>query len=624
MRVKAVETYFLLFSVLTATLFAYTLISLPSVKAQQESSSKKRLFFYLHNDSSTPYINGYETFFIMNTSRRWSTAPATVRNLQTLFHYWYLYPTLASDYTVNGTVSLGMWINATGTSPSGTPTVTLYERYMNGTEEEVSSWNFGSTVLYNAPSYLNLTTPLITHTFKEGSSIRLYFRVVVGASTVAQLWFDTRAFDSRLVLESEDYMQVSSVKTYDVDGNETSVFSALWNETRRVVIIRANITDPLGGYDVYQVNISLIDPGLEVVMENHSMMKVAGTAFTYSNVYEANWTYSPSVVLGNYTIVVTAVDNSGFSYFSGASGVFGSYGNYVERAYGSFFIGTPFLVQIKTVDAHGRTLGDAYVGALSQDVNVDHGYTNSSGWWTATLYSGSYNITVHWQEVLVARTPIAVIEPANFTVQCEVYDPSFRVIDDVGDPLSKATVNILFPNGTVNILPMYTGENGFLNFTRMPAGNYTFTVMWKGVVVQKTSLQVFSDGPHTIECQVFQLTVEVEGADGSSIHGAYVWVYNEAGVPYDFGLTSAAGEAVFKLPVGTYRLEAFYSTAYLLTHVAANATKPSMLVDSSTSETLTLEGFPPPLWSTLLFWLVLAVAIVAVLVVAYLIYRWKR
>lgn len=618
---KPAISRFILVSLITAALLLHTANFFPPVKADSENRSTKRLFLYLHNNISTPYINGYETLFIINTTRQWSTAPATVKNQHILYHYWYLYPTLASDLTVNGTVSLGLWINATGTTPSGTPTITLYERYLNGTEAKVHSWTFGNLRLYNVPSYLNLTTTPLTQTFSKGSSIRLYFEIVVGTSTFAQLWFDTATFDSRLIIESENYMRISSIRTYDVNGNETNVFSALWNETQRKVVINTNITGPLGGYDAYQVNITLINPALDAVIENQTMTKVSGTLFTYSNVYEFNWTYPSDVVLGNYTIIITAVDNSGFSYYSGASGVLGSYGNYVERAYGSFFIGTPYVVDIKTVDSHGKILRDAYVSALSQQVVVDHGHTNATGWWTATLYSGSYNITVHWQGTLAARSPITVVEPANFTITCDVYDPSFSVVDDVGDPLSKATVYILFPNDTVNLLPICTEENGFLNFSQMPAGNYTFTIMWKDAVVQKTSMLVSSDGPYMIETQVYHLTVEVLGGDGSSVHGAYVWAYTEGGIPYHFGLTDQSGKVVFKLPIGTYRLEAYYSTAYLLTHVTANATKTSVTVDSSTSETLTLNGFPPPIWTTITFWLVLIVVISVTLVVVYLLHK---
>jgi hypothetical protein len=613
--------------ILSITLYGFLVSNFsPLASAASEGNLTKPLFLYLHNTTSSLYVNGYETFYIMNTTRQWSALPAIVKNLHKLEHYWYLYPTLASDCTINGKISLGIWINATGTTPSGTPTLSIYERFSNGTEVLVYSETFGSMGLYNAPSYLNLTTNSpVTYTFKKGSSIRLYFSIVVGASTYAQLWFDTMDFDSRLVMESMDYMQISSVKTYDVYDNETAVFSVLWNATERKVVMRANVTDPFGGYDVYQVNFSLIDPAQQVIIENQTMSKISGDFFSYSNVYEAEWDYAADVVLGNYTIIVSAVDNSGYSYYCGASGVYGSYGSYIETGYGSFFIGTPYFVHIKTVDAHERILRSAHVYALVSDVVIDHGYTNASGWWTAILYSGFYNISVYWQNTEVAREPIEVTEEANFTITCNVYDPSFKFVDDVDGSLPKAPVYIQSPNGTVSISPMYTDDDGFLHLKQMPMGGYRLIVWWKGVKVQEKVETVDSDGPYVVKCQVYQLTVNVLGNDGSAIQGVYVWVYTEAGLPYDFKMTDASGRAVFRLPIGTYRIEAYYSTAYMLTHVVANTTKPSVLVDSSRSIDITFDNYPPPIWTTIAFWLALAVILAIIsAVVVYLVHRRRK
>lgn len=144
-------------------------------------------------------------------------------------------------------------------------------------------------------------------------------------------------------------MQVSSVKTYDANETETSIFSVHWSATQRKVVIRANVTDPFGGYDVCQVNVTLINPADQVIILNQTMTKISGTLFSYSNLYEANWTYPADAVLGNYTVVVAAVDNTGYSYYNGATGVYGSYGPYLERGYTTFFIGTPYFVQIKAI-----------------------------------------------------------------------------------------------------------------------------------------------------------------------------------------------------------------------------------------------------------------------------------
>jgi len=89
-------------------------------------------------------------------------------------------------------------------------------------------------------------------------------------------------------------------------------------------------------------------------------------------------------------------------------------------------------------------------------------------------------------------------------------------------------------------LPRYTATNGFINLSQVPAGNYGFTVLWKDLIVKQITIHVDSNGPYTIKTQVFQLTVNVFGNDGSIIHGAYVIIYTQSGVGYGLDLTDSA------------------------------------------------------------------------------------
>jgi len=605
---------------LLVPLFSFSTPMMQSVTAQAGGSTK-RILFYLHNNTATPYVNGYQTFYIMNTTQQWSTTPATVKNVQKLNHYWYLFPTLASNYTLSGKISFGVWINATGVTPSGTPTLTLYERDFSGTETQVYSNNFGSTTLYNVPSYLNLTIPDTTDiTFQQGSSIKLVLEIVVGASNQVQIWFDTSIYDSGLILESADYMQVSSVKTYDADGVERDIFSVIWNDTQRKVTIRANITDAFGGYDIYRVEVTVMNPASQAVVSNQSMSKFSGTSFSFLNGYEYTWAYPADAVLGNYSVTVTAVDNTGYAYYNGAMGVYGSYGPYEEHGYTSFFMGSPFFVQVRTLDAHASILSNAYIEAVSSGVTIGKGYTNASGWWTATLYSGYYNITVYWQGTLVATQPLNVTESTSLTVTCNVYYPALKVVDDVNSILPEAQLYLTSPNGTTNIVPFYTDTRGFVNLTQAPVGSYQLKILWKGVVVYDSTLTMNSDGPYTINTHVYKITVKVLGNNAIPIYGAYVIVYTQSLVGYGLEITDATGEAVFRLPEGTYRIDTRYSSVYWLTAVTANAIEPAVSVTASTTKTITLADYPPAIWTTTGFWVLMALVAISVSAAIYIMF----
>jgi len=227
---------------------------------------------------------------------------------------------------------------------------------------------------------------------------------------------------------------------------------------------------------------------------------------------------------------------------------------------------------------------------------------------------------------VVVNSTLNLLVSSNTTLvlNCRVYDPSFLFVDDVNDPLPEAQVFIKPPNGTTNILPLYTTQNGLINLTQTPAGNYGFTLYWKGVKVLQHNQSVISDGPYTIKCKVYQLTVEVLGNNGAPVHGAYVIIYTEAGMVYDFRMTDATGEAVSKLPVGLYRIEIQYSTTYWLTGVTAKATESHREVTSSGSVPVTLTDFPPSIWTTLGFWLLVAFIVVVLGALGMLYKRGKR
>jgi len=166
------------------------------------------------------------------------------------------------------------------------------------------------------------------------------------------------------------------------------------------------------------------------------------------------------------------------------------------------------------------------------------------------------------------------------------------------------------------MLPRYTSAEGYINLTDVQPGNYGFTILWKDVIVSQTTIYVDSNGPYTIRTKVYQLTVNLYGNDGKPIHGAYVIVYTMSGVGYGLDITDAAGKATFKLPSGTYRIEAYYTTDYWLTTVKSAATEKATIT-SSTTKNIILTNFPPAIWTTTGFLLLIAIIIAAMIVVAY-------
>jgi len=523
------------------------------------NNTAKPMHFYFHYLATPVYVAGTDNHYIMNTTKLFQAYNNSfykpVGQPKIIVNY-YLYPNLAGPVTINGTWQVFLWVNGSALKPCGW-TVRFYERDLGGSivwysetaNPIITGGPTGANGYLDVPIYCyNLSTPLpVDHTFSAGNTVEVEVEINPSGAIACQVWYDSASFPSKAILPCQDYARPVSIKTYDINYAETNIFQHNWTQSKRKVIVHANVTDPFGGYDIYNVNVTIFDPSGQPVLNNADMTRISdGFWFIhYLHTYEANWTYPETAVLGNYTAEVSVIDNNGYYHFLD----YGTFGPHIEYATHVFNIGIVIL-----------------------------------------------------------------------------YNPSFKVVDDVDNPLSAAQVYVRLPNGTTNTLPLYTDDDGFITLNQVPPGNYTFTILWKDVIVQQATQYVDSDGPYTIKCRVYQLTANVLGSNGAAVHGAYVVVYTQAGIVYDFKMTDSSGHAVFQLPssdiqvIGSYTIEVYYSTTYWLTAVTATTTKPLVSVTSSGPVTITL-GFPPSMWTTIGFWLIVAFIIVAVLGTIAILYK---
>jgi len=542
---------------------------LPSIisaaQASPSADRSKPLHFYFHYLETPVSVAGMQTHYVMNTTQ-WFNFPTQREAYYHSLHKpiglpkivvdYYLYPNLAGPVTIDGIWQVFIWINGSAYKPCGF-SVQFKEISVGGQ----TLWDSGvlsPTVTSDIGSHIdvpiynyNLSSTSLAHTFSAGTTIQVEVTINPGASAECRVWYDSPLYPSKVILPCKDYARPSSVKTFDVNHAETNIFSVEWGRDQRKVIVNANVTDPFGGYDIYMVEATILDPSNHTVLDHANMTRISNGmwALHHTHTYEVTWSYPETAMLGNYTAKISVIDNNGYYHYLD----YGLFDPYIEHVYHIFNIGIVVL-----------------------------------------------------------------------------HNPAFRIVDDAESPLPKAQVYIRLPNGTTNTLPLYTSNNGFINLTQVPTGNYGFTIMWKGVIVQQMTAYVDSDGPYIMKCQVYKVTVQVLGNDGAPIHGAYVVIYTQAGIVFDFKMTDASGEAVFQLPpsdnqaVGMYKVDVYYSTAYWLTHVTANTTEPSISINLSKPLKITLTDFPPPIWTTIGFWLVIAPIATICLGLVFLIKRKTR
>lgn len=547
-RQKTTRTRFLIISILVLfsviSSLSFNFIS-PVISGPDDPA--KPMEFYLHYLDTPVGVAGLETKYIMNTSRhfQFSTQQEAYANsfykpvgLPKIVVGFYLYPNLVGPLTIDGTWQVSLWVNSSAYRPVG-----FNLQFQEVRVEGSTLWDSGlitPTVTSSVGGYIdvpvynyNLSAPL-THSFSADTTLLVQVEVNAGSSADTRLWYDSPFYPSKVVLPAKDYARPLNPKTYAYDNTETNLFHYNWSENQRLVIVRVNVTDPFGGYDIHRVNMTILDPAYNPVVDNLKMVRKSDEPLltSFSHLYEANWSYPSTAQLGNYTVKVSVVDNNGYYQ------------------------------------------------------NLDTG------------------------------SSVPFIEHAThiFSIGIIVYhNPTFRVLDDVDDPLPKAQVYVTWLNGSRDLLPRYTSANGSITLTHVLSGIYGFTIIWKDVVVKQTEVYVDSNGPYTINAEVYQVTINVLDSNQVPVHGAYVIIYTQTGSGIGLDTTNIDGQAVFKLPEGEYDIEAKYSAEYWLKVVTTDVVEEAVSVAASHSKTIVLAEFPPPIWTTIGFWLVIVLASIVVL-----------
>lgn len=237
---------------------------IPAVNSSPNGTAKP-IHFYLHNDTSNPWVGGYtQTTATLNTTQKWREKPQGYGNITGRFWLdFYVHPDLASNMSLNGTLWLHPWMCGYGTGGStigGVFSAIIYEvtstgQTLVGSTESTGSQTlpFGSTpansrdvnsVAGNDPLILNFPA----YTFRKGSSILIHIEVnPQGAGAKMFFYYDHSICPSYVTLYSYDHVEVSAVWTANATGHPETVFKVVGEPT--MVQINANVTDPIGGYD---------------------------------------------------------------------------------------------------------------------------------------------------------------------------------------------------------------------------------------------------------------------------------------------------------------------------------------------------------------------------------------
>ena len=581
-----------LLSVLLAWAF-FAMLPHNNVVFAASSETSKDKVFYFHN--ATKSIFG-QNQYIMNT-----TLPVGENYLEVVFtdaaktFSWYIDPPLAGELSLNGTVTLHIWMKLISGAGEGTLFVTLglglYEIDENGTRIRIVDEGDAANQATLGPITSHFSEYFISgnigtaYTASAGSRLEVLLSISSNDRAIKHVVWGSSNFRSRVSLPALNHIAVNSINAYNATGGQPDYF-----ESNDTITFKATILDPFGGYDIRWVNFTLEAPDGSFVFSKASMVRVSGNDTSLISIYELVWD-TVSKTKGTYNVTVEAVDNTGYYYrFPDRPGD-ETFGGHLESLTVTLSIGKVIYANFLIVDSIRNPLADASLELWDGTSRVARVVTNETGYAKISNVPGigNYTARVWWQNVKVfdqtISIPDVVPEDNPIILETAVYYPTFRIVDDALVPLGDANVLVTHPNGNTTILPFKTNFEGQFKLTQTAGGIYTLRITWSGVEVGVKQVNVSSNEVHVVKADVFYLTVETKDPNGSAVESVHVIVNDIArALVADSKLSNASGMVISRLPSATYNIEA----TWLGAHVGATQ---GVVLNQSLTVTMNLRIF---------------------------------
>ncbi len=576
------------------------------------------ILFYLHNSTtginvgSVKYINVLTTENDLNT--QWKNTGGATFGLHYDSVSFVIAPQFSSDVIINGTVYANIYMNQTGSSPTGGSTsLTVYSVSPQGSLTLLGSASNQNSLIPSGSTPggtpVKLTGPSINISLPKGYSLMVNISISGTSSENYGIWWGfvkNTYYQSTVSIPFGKYLNIENIW---VESNNRNVTVLPENIANKTVKIFANVTDPLGVYDFYSypVEIKITNYTGSLIFEDNMKILFQPYPWDFSAIYYAYFNYS-SLPPGEYYITVNATDNTYHNLF----GSFTS-GYYGRNAFLSMAINVglpPIKTFVKIVDEKNIFVSNANVKVYSSNSLIASNITNSSGISSFLLPgNSSYNFKIFWENVSVGSFTEFVNKTTMFTFNVSVIYPTVFFITSNGLPVPYPLVSIVTPNGS--LLPlMVATKNGSLYLSRVPAGIYTFTVIYDdSEILSAQKVSITKDTVIINVTDVYPVYIKTVTNSGSPLKDVFVVISNSTtGAQVNAGITDENGSIVFLLPHGNYSINSYFVTSYYLTFIQQNVVE-NITVNTTKNITIEFSKAYPPIYETYLFYFILIIVI---------------
>jgi hypothetical protein len=277
---------------------------------------------YLHDDCNFDELDPYD---YMNTTpptgnavpdfdsdgfpgltMRRSGLPTNPRRYQE-FH---LSPVLAKDFNIADDVLVNLWVDDFEGKSWETIIITLYDCNITTKIEIVNTSKTFLTDDSSGWKPISINIPDVDYILQRGHYLVLH--LMLDSSSEEDLWLAYNTTDQASCIRTiptRTFINVDWARTYNQAEIERSDF--IQGEK---VIIKANVSDPFGSYDIAGANISIIAPG-EPVASFEKAMTLNKTDPSDSSVWKLfNFTYSDTDEPGIYAVIIKGIESNGVTH----------------------------------------------------------------------------------------------------------------------------------------------------------------------------------------------------------------------------------------------------------------------------------------------------------------------
>jgi hypothetical protein len=230
------------------------------------------------------------------------------------YHEFNLTPVLARDFSIVDEIEAELWVDDDGYNASETVILTLYDcdgllkAEVAQTQTTFQTDDISAKDGTGGWQKINILFPYINYVVPKGNYLSFHIMMVDGKSS-NDLWLAYNATGQPSCLRTiptKTYVNVEWAKTFDLGEAEMSDFNQ-----GEDVLIKANVTDPFGSYDISGADITIkkpSEPGFppddamsldEIDPSNPSVWKIF--SFTYTDTTEP----------GLYNVRITGIESNG-------------------------------------------------------------------------------------------------------------------------------------------------------------------------------------------------------------------------------------------------------------------------------------------------------------------------